>query len=146
MTGIIERKKKNMEIKVNKEIRNYTEAIYFGLSLRQFIFSVLACLMAVGLYFLMKPYFGLETLSWLCILGATPFALLGFIGYQGMNAEEIAMVAIRSLLLSYSQLSYVPVNLYYEILRPVFDKHVKEDSISYVKKLREIKKERKGKI
>lgn len=129
MTGIIERKKKNMEIKVNKEIRNYTEAIYFGLSLRQFIFSVLACLMAVGLYFLMKPYFGLETLSWLCILGATPFALLGFIGYQGMNAEEIAMVAIRSLLLSYSQLSYVPVNLYYEILRPVFDKHVKELTI-----------------
>ncbi|WP_455682898.1 PrgI family protein [Thomasclavelia sp.] len=135
-----------MEIKVNKEIRNYTEAIYFGLSLRQFIFSVLACLMAVGLYFLMKPYFGLETLSWLCILGATPFALLGFISYQGMNAEEIAMVAIRSLLLSHSQLSYAPVNLYYEILRPVFDKHVKEDSISHVKKLRKIKKERKRKI
>ena len=59
-----------MEVKVNKEIRNYTESIYFGLSLRQFIFSILACLMAVGLYFIMKPYFGLETLSWLCILGA----------------------------------------------------------------------------
>ncbi len=29
-----------MEVKVNKEIRNYTESIYFGLSLRQFIFSV----------------------------------------------------------------------------------------------------------
>ncbi|MFR1293961.1 MAG: PrgI family mobile element protein [Coprobacillus cateniformis] len=27
-----------MEVKVNKEIRNYTESIYFGLSLRQFIF------------------------------------------------------------------------------------------------------------
>ena len=32
-----------MEVKINKEIRNYTEAIFFGLSLRQFIFSVLAC-------------------------------------------------------------------------------------------------------
>ena len=38
-----------MEVKVNKEIRNYTESMYFGLSLRQFIFSILACVCAVGL-------------------------------------------------------------------------------------------------
>ena len=40
-----------MEVKINKEIRDYTEAIFFGLSLRQFIFSGLACGIAVGLYF-----------------------------------------------------------------------------------------------
>lgn len=27
-----------MEVKINKEIRNYTESMFFGLSLRQFIF------------------------------------------------------------------------------------------------------------
>ena len=27
-----------LEIKVNKEIRNYTESIFFGLSMRQFFF------------------------------------------------------------------------------------------------------------
>ena len=32
-----------MEVKINREIRNYTESMFFGLSLRQFIFSVLAC-------------------------------------------------------------------------------------------------------
>ena len=37
-----------MEVKINKEIRDYTEAIFFGLSLRQFIFSVLACGIAVA--------------------------------------------------------------------------------------------------
>ena len=42
-----------MEVKINKEIRDYTEAIFFGLSLRQFIFSGLACGIAVGLYFLL---------------------------------------------------------------------------------------------
>ena len=36
-----------MEVKINKEIRNYTESMFFGLSLRQFIFSVLACGVAV---------------------------------------------------------------------------------------------------
>ena len=45
-----------MEVKINKEIRDYTEAIFFGLSLRQFIFSGLACGIAVGLYFLLHPY------------------------------------------------------------------------------------------
>ena len=88
-----------MEVKVNKEIRNYTESIYFGLSLRQFIFSILACLMAIGLYFIMKPYFGLETLSWLCILGASPFAALGFITYNGLTAEQFVWAWIKSELL-----------------------------------------------
>lgn len=36
-----------MEVKINREIRNYTESMFFGLSLRQFIFSVLACGVAV---------------------------------------------------------------------------------------------------
>ncbi len=31
-----------MEVKINREIRDYTESLFFGLSLRQFIFSVLA--------------------------------------------------------------------------------------------------------
>ena len=63
-----------MEVKINREIRNYTEAMFFGLSLRQFIFSACACVVAVGIYFLLKPYVGTETVSWMCILGAAPFA------------------------------------------------------------------------
>ena len=50
-----------MEVKINKEIRDYTESMFFGLSLRQFVFSVLACLIAVGVYFGLKPLLGLET-------------------------------------------------------------------------------------
>ena len=74
-----------MEVKINREIRNYTESMFFGLSLRQFIFSVLACGVAVGLYFLLRPYVGTETVSWVCILGAAPFAALGFVKYNGMT-------------------------------------------------------------
>ena len=80
-----------MEVKINKEIRNYTESMFFGLSLRQFIFSVLACGVAVGLYFLLRPHFGTETLSWMCILGAAPFALIGFVKYNGMTARAVFM-------------------------------------------------------
>ena len=70
-----------MEVKINREIRNYTESVFFGLSLRQFIFSILAVGVAVILYFLLKPYLGTETVSWVCILGAAPFAA-GFIQWR----------------------------------------------------------------
>ena len=132
-----------MEVKINKEIRNYTESIVLGLSLRQCFFSILACLIAVLLYFVFIDKLGLEITSWLCIVGAAPFAALGFIRYQGMNAEQILVAAIKSVILSHRKLDYQPVNIYYQILKPVFEKNVKEDSTRYDKKLRKIKKERK---
>ena len=106
-----------MEVKINKEIRDYTESVYFGLSLRQFIFSILACGMAVVLYFVFRPYFGIETLSWLCILGAAPFAAIGFIKYNGMNAEEFFLAYIRSEFLTPKELVFNPTNYYNELLK-----------------------------
>ena len=73
--------------------------MFFGLSMRQFIFSACACVVAVGLYFLLKPYVGTETVSWMCIVGAAPFAALGFIKYNGMTAEKLAKAWIRSEIL-----------------------------------------------
>ena len=106
-----------MEVKINKEIRDYTESVYFGLSLRQFIFSILACGMAIILYFVFRPYFGIETLSWLCILGAAPFAAIGFIKYNGMNAEEFLLAYIRSEFLTPKELVFSPTHYYYELLK-----------------------------
>ena len=116
-----------MEVKVNKEIRNYTESMYFGLSLRQFIFSILACVVAVGFYFVLKPYFGIETLSWMCILGAAPFAALGFITYNGMNAEQIILAYIKSEILMPKQLKYETSNIYYSLLEDYINKKESED-------------------
>ena len=106
-----------MEVKINREIRNYTESMFFGLSLRQCVFSVLAIAVAVGLYFLLRPYFGLETLSWVCVLGAAPFAALGFITYHGMTAEQFLWAWLRSELLEPKQLKYEPQNLYNALLK-----------------------------
>ena len=107
-----------MEVKINKEIRNYTESMFFGLSLRQFIFSVLACGVAVGLYFLLRPRFGTETLSWVCILGAFPFAAMGFIKYNGMTAEQFVWAWLKSEFLMPKKLMFLPDNLYYETVKP----------------------------
>ena len=117
---------KNIPSKINKEIRNYTESMFFGLSLRQFIFSVLACGVAVGLYFLLRPHFGTETLSWVCILGAAPFALMGFVKYNGMNAEQFVWAWIKSEFLMPKKLVFHPDNLYYETLKATIQNHEKE--------------------
>lgn len=116
-----------MEVKINREIRDFTESIFFGLSMRQFIFSLLACGVAVILYFIFKPYFGIETLSWFCILGAIPFAALGFVKYNNMTAEKIIMAWIKSEILTPKKLTFKAENMYYESLKPVYEKIKKEE-------------------
>ena len=85
-----------MEVKINKEIRNYTESMFFGLSMRQFFFAVFGVGIAVFVYFAFRKTLGTETLSWMCMLAAAPFAAMGFITYNGMTAEQFAIVWIRS--------------------------------------------------
>lgn len=115
-----------MEVKINREIRSYTESMFFGLSMRQFIFSVLAIGVAVGLYFLLRPHLGVETVSWMCILGAAPFALLGFLNYHGMTAEQFLIVWIRSELLEPKMLHFEANNIYYELLKDTINTREKE--------------------
>ena len=66
-----------MEVRINKEVRNYQESLFFGLSLRQFLFALLAVLVALAVYFCLHPVLGTGEIGWVCILAAFPFALGG---------------------------------------------------------------------
>ena len=136
--------KSNFEIKINKEIRDYTESIFFGLSMRQSIFSILACVVASILYFSFSSLLGMEITSWLCILGAAPFAALGFIRFQGMYTEDIVKTALYSFLLSSTNLINKPFDLYEEIFNSIINQSRKE-SIVHDKKLRKIEKAKQRK-
>ena len=127
-----------MEIKINKEVRNYTESIFFGLSMRQFIYASMACGIAVWIYFHLIDVIGMELTSWVCIMGALPFASFGFITFQSMTLEEIVVHAIRSLLLMNRDLIYKPFNLYMEFNK-AYEKEKKKES-SNVKKFIKIQK------
>ena len=104
--------------------------------MRQFIFSVCACLVAVILYFFLKPYFGIETLSWLCILGATPCAILGFVKYNGMTAEQFILTLIKSEILMPKKLVCKPTNIYEKILQNIKNKeNIKKKSHFTIKNI-----------
>lgn len=122
-----------MEVKINREIREYTESMFFGLSMRQFFFSVSACAVAVAVYFLLRPYLGTETVSWVCILAAFPFALMGFVKYNGMTAEKFISAYIKSEFLIPKKLSFGNTNLYFRLLQDA-EKEKKKQSKKFKKK------------
>ena len=115
-----------MEVKINREIRDYQESIFFGLNLRQLCYSVLAIGVAVAIYFGLQNALGTETTSWMCILGAAPFAALGFIKYNGMTAEQFAAAWIKSEFLIPKRLLFQAKNIFYLALSEAFAKGEKK--------------------
>lgn len=116
-----------MEVKINREIRNYTESIYFGLTLRQFICSLCACIVAVGLYFICSPFLNKEIVSWICILGAIPFAGVGFFKYNGMNLEDFIKSWLKSEILVPKELKFKTENIYYEMTTDIIENKQREE-------------------
>lgn len=105
-----------MEVKINKEIRNYRESMFFGLSLRQFLFSLAAVVVAVVLYFGLSPHVGTEAVSWLCVLGAAPFAFMGFFSYHGMTAEQFLLNWLRTTVMEPQQFSFRSESLWFRLV------------------------------
>ena len=100
-----------------KEIRDYQESIFFGLTTRQFICSLLAVGVAVGLYFGLRPLIGSEEVGWMCILGAAPFAACGFFKYHGMTAEQAAGAWFKSEFLYPKKLVFKSDSLYFDAMK-----------------------------
>lgn len=75
---------RNMQQTINKEIKEYTESIFFGLLMRQFIFSLGACALTVIIYFASYSKLGNEISSWLCIAVYVPFIAFGYLRMNGM--------------------------------------------------------------
>jgi hypothetical protein len=123
-----------MEIKVNKEVRSYQESILLGLSMRQFICSILAVGVAVGLYFLTKDRLHKEVVSWICILSAVPIAMTGFIKYNGLTFEKFVIKWFQSEVLNPKQVVFKADNIYKHVMdaKITTKKKPKKEAISEV--------------
>ena len=101
---------KSMQIKSNQDVREYKEVVYFGMTLRQLIFSGLAGAAALGVYLLCGRRMSMEAVSWLCVAAAVPFAAFGFVRWHGMAFEQLIGVFIRSRLVLNRPLFFRPDN------------------------------------
>ena len=108
-----------MEIRINKEIKDYHESLFMGLSMRQFMCSLGAVGAAVGIYFGLSNVLDKETVSWLCIVCAAPLAAAGFFNYNGMNFEQFVIAYIYSEFICSGVRTYQSENYIYEAYKEV---------------------------
>lgn len=116
-----------MEININKDIREYTEGVFFGLNLRQLVCSGLAVASAVTIYFYAHNTVSQEVITYLCIAAVAPFAAIGFIKYNGMPFEKIIWAWIKDNILFPRRLKIKANNLYLKALEGYFAKAEKEE-------------------
>lgn len=105
-----------MEVKMNKEIQEYQESFFFGLSMRQCFFSLLAVAAATGIYLGFKDRLGTEITGWLSVLSAAPFAGCGFFKYHQMTLEQFLWAWLKSEVLYPKKLVFRSENLYAQCL------------------------------
>ena len=118
-----------MEVKINREIRNYTESMFFGLSMRQFVFF------HFGGRCRRRAVFSLKALcrdgNRVVDVYSRRRALCGagFITYHGMTAEQFIWAWIRSEFLEPKEIRFESSNFYYEALKSKIENHreVKHD-------------------
>ena len=108
-----------MEIRINKEIKDYHESLFMGLSMRQFICSLGAVGAAVGIYFGLSNVLDKETVSWLCIVCAAPLAAAGFFKYNGMTFEQFVIAYIYSEFICSGVRTYQSENYIYDAYKEV---------------------------
>lgn len=106
-----------MEININKDIREYTESVFFGLNLRQLVCSGLAIASATGVYFETRDIFSKDTMSYLMIAAALPFAAIGFIKYNGMPMEKLIIAWLKDNIIVPRRLCFKSNNIYLETLK-----------------------------
>ena len=115
-----------MEININKDIREYTEGVFFGLNLRQLICSGLAVASAVAVYLSTRETFSKDVITYFCIAAAIPFAAIGFIKYNGMPMEKIIVAFMKDNFIVPRRLTVKANNIYFEALRGYFATKEKE--------------------
>lgn len=105
-----------MEIKINKEIRNYYEQFLMGMSLRNVIFAVAGIAVALILGFNLRGQVDVETLSWVIPVSVVPFFFAGFKKINGMYMEKFLAAWFKSELLIPKRLVLREDNIYRMIL------------------------------
>ena len=114
---------------MNKEIQEFQESFFFGLSMRQCFFSVLAIAAAVGVYLGTKDTCGTEIAGWLSVFAAAPFAGCGFFRYHQMTLEKFVWVWLKSEILCPKKLVFQSENLYLKCLEEKKQKQEEPDRL-----------------
>ncbi|MBE5038416.1 PrgI family protein [Subdoligranulum sp. DSM 109015] len=107
-----------MQVNINKDFQRYEEDVFMGLSLRQLLWSGASVAIAITVYFGLQPVLGQETVSWICIVAAAPFAMAGFFQYDQMTIWQFLKAAFVTEFLRSGPRVWVAENRFEAVLHP----------------------------
>jgi hypothetical protein len=102
-------------IKVPKEIRNYKEKVVGTLTLRNLLFSLMACAAGVYVYVNTRVQCGEDIAGWLCLFAGAPFLAFGYINPNGKPLEKY-IIRVLKFYLNYEKVRIVKTNNFWSEL------------------------------
>lgn len=85
-----------IEVKVPKEIREYKEKFWAGLTVRQLISCAIALIIIVPLYFFDNKVMNEELVGWFCMFLGVFIGAFGFYNHNGMNFENFVVAILKA--------------------------------------------------
>ena len=111
-----------IEIRIPKEIREYKEKIFIGLTLKQVIAIGVMAVVNIPLFMVLNPLFGMQIASLVIMLVAAPIGAWGFVKIGGLDAEEfIKLFFINTFILPLNR-KYETENVYEQIADMIREK------------------------
>lgn len=84
-----------LEAKIHKEITEYEGKIFFGMTGKQIICVLTACVINIPLFFLLYKSLGVEITGYICIIVAAPIIAIGFFKYKGVSFTTLVRRIFR---------------------------------------------------
>lgn len=108
-----------IEIRIPKDINEYKEKVFFGLTLRQILAIVAIIVINVPAYMLLTPTLGGDVAGWVIMLNAAPIGAVGFVKIGGMHIEQFAILFIFTNFVYPQNRIYATENIYEELANMV---------------------------
>ncbi len=87
-----------IEVRIPKEIKEYEDKIFFGLTVRQLISSIIAGVVSIFAYVYFLDYINEEILSYFIIIFDCFILSIGWVKYNGMRMEQFMFVFMEHMI------------------------------------------------
>jgi hypothetical protein len=104
-----------IEIRIPKDINEYKEKIFLGLTMRQVLSLVAIVVINVPAYMLLSPVIGMDGAGWVIMINAVPIGAFGFVKVAGMPIEKFAFLFIMMNFVYPQNRIYASENIYEEL-------------------------------
>lgn len=105
-----------MEGKITTDLREVSGTVYFGLNMRQLIWSAVAIVASIVVWLHCHDALGKDYTSWLCSSVVAPCVCIGFVKIQGQPFERFALAWLCFQILERKELCWKSNDLNVQIL------------------------------